>query len=279
MKKIYVVLSVLVFVVSFLNAEFSYRLAEDRDVEELCELYHEFVDDDKQKLVVFSPDVQRSIIQENIEKQRLFLSYDNDAKCIVSFLKMYVVPSEELSDILEHELCLTTENQLTKDVCYFLPIEDILHENELMPLSAINSEDANVFALEKPVKGILRNGTQDSCAYIYYGSAYTKQNYRGSGINTMLQRVAMGSLRNQFSANRFVVLLYGQVNENVSSCGMIRVFSDAIRTAFLFMETDRIVLHHLRCRAYKPDFDEQGNLVMVCDEAHEGRGNMVIYQV
>ena len=206
MKKMYVVLSVLVFVISSLQADFSYRLAVHGDVDQICELYGQFTEDDINKLVVFSAETQQEIISENIRRKRFFVAC-NDMGKIVSFLKLYVVDQEEIDGILHDELNLGVEQELLLNTCYVLPVEDVMNSNNLLEFHQIDPNQVIYSLLVSETQKRIRSNREKSCLYVYYGSAYTRSDYRGNGINTELQRVAMRSIQGGFRGNRFVVLL------------------------------------------------------------------------
>ena len=168
------------------------------------------------------------------------------------------------------------------DSNYVLPVEEVIDDVNLLCFYTIETEDTDKVvyaALDTTIKNRLRSNSEKSCLYIYYGSAYTCSDCRRCGINTELQRVAMQSIQECFKDNSFIVFLYGQVNANTDSYGMVRVFARSIADEFPKQFNNEIVLHHLRCCAYKPDFDRDGKLTMFHDDEHKGRGNMVIYQV
>ena len=123
----------------------------------------------------------------------------------------------------------------------------------------------------------LRNGT-DSALYLYHGSAYTLPSHRNKGISTQLLTYAFDSITSKFDNKTFLVLLYGQVLANRKNKAMIHVFADTIQKTLPYNSTNTIQLHHMSCTAYKPDFDTNGNLQMVYDQLHEGRGSMVVYK-
>lgn len=128
-------------------------------------------------------------------------------------------------------------------------------------------------------KKLVRSHNLDSCLYMYHGTAYTHPLFRGRGISTKLLKYAFDVIKKRFIDNKFLVLLYGQVDDNVGNVAMIRVFANSIAEMFPQQATNGIKLQHLCCRAYKPEFNEAGNLEVIHDEKHAGLGSMVVYSV
>jgi hypothetical protein len=276
MKKIMLVLSLLLSFSLQVSAAINYRLAIPEDVAQLMQMYkNDFTKDDKQKLLVFPENMQKDIIEDAIKHGKLFVAYDDQTGKIVSFLKLYVVDAKEINSILAEELSLGLQSPLQQNCCYHFPESKEINFKLPIKRTELTQETKNNF-LSSSEEAVLRSGT-DTCLYLYHGSAYTLPSHRGGGLSTKLLVYGFNAIKSAFKDKKYYALLYGQVNSNVGNYAMVRVFADTMQHTFPQQSTNGVTLQHLACRAYKPDFDSNGEFKMYCDKEHEGLGSMVVY--
>jgi len=276
MKKLLNSLISVWFLFTPMYADIQFRLANYFDVNQIQTLYDDFSEDDKNKLLVFPAKMQKKIIAKNIKNKRIFVAVDENTKNIISFLKLHIIDQDEIDEILDEELCLGLASPLIEDCCYEFST-NILNNFKLPLRRILMTRRISKYLLSKTEKELIRSGKLFSCLYLYHGSAYTLPLYRGKGISTNLLAYAFNTIREYFFDKKHIILLYGQVNDNIHNVAMIRVFASCISNVFPNQTINGIKLQHLCCRAYKPDFDNNGTLKIFKDEKHRGLGNMVIY--
>ncbi len=270
-------------------AGIKYRQASEVDVNGIVSLYEHFSEDDKNKLLVFPPDMQKEEILKNVRKGRFFVACDKASKQIISFLKLYVVDPRDVGVILTEELCFGLGSPLIDDACYYFPAERV--RDFSVPLKRMDMACVETNDLLSPIeKNLICNNQLDSCLYLYHGSAYTHPDYRGHGIYSNLLKYAFYKYHECFFGKKHIALLYGQVNDNVGNVAIVRVFAECLAEVFAQFFPDmpffaayplpflkNITLQHLSCRAYKPEVNARGEIEIIKDEKHAGRGNMIVY--
>jgi len=254
------------------KAGIGFRRACLEDIDKILQLYTQFTEDDKDKLLVFPPHLQKDIIIKNIQKGRLFVALDNESGNITSFLKLHIVDKNEIGTILNEELCLGQNSPIVKEHSYHFAMETV--NDFKSQLAHVETPNATLSQTEKE---LIRGNKAKSCLFLYHGSAYTGGAYRGRGISTQLLQYAFDSFKKSFAHKKFLALLYGQVDANTNNVAMIRVFAKCLAESAPSRAGNGITLQHLISRAFKPEVDENGNLEIIHDQKHAGIGNMVIF--
>jgi len=261
-----------------ISADIKYRLANLNDVDQILILQEQFNEDDKSKLLVFPQTMQRNIITKNIQKKHFFIAVDSETEKIISFLKLYIIEPDEVIETLDGELCLGLHHELIKDCYYNFTVENL--NNFRLPLTKIDPTQIITSDLISPREiNLIRENKLNSTLYMYHGSAYTHPVYRGKGISTTLLQYAFDTIQENFPNQNFLVLLYGQVKANANNVAMIRTFAGSISDVFSQESGNNFKLQHLCSKAYKPEFNQNNELQIICDERHAGLGNMILYKV
>ncbi len=273
---------ILLLFCSSLNAEIKYRLAVTEDENQIIKLHALFTENDASKLLLFPENIQKEIIKNNIAKKRLFVAYEETTEEIISFLKLHIVNHDEINNLLTEELSLTSEQLIIGDCCYNFLTPTILNFNSSIPTLMEIQNFCNILRYNNQDLFQVKAGNCKSepnfCLYIYLGSSYTHPEHRGHGIYTELLYYAISEIKEHFVNKKFLSLLYGQVEENADSRVMVRVFAKCIAETFPSTKEPAIRLRHIRSRAYKPEVDPNGKIIMIYDKRHQGYGNMVLYK-
>ncbi len=201
-----------------------YSQACNRDTADIIALYDSeaFSEDDKHKLVVFPKQVRSNILGKAIRQGRLWIAREKNKGPIVSFLKMYLVEDqEELQGILRDEIrCVNTlEHKVTPDTVGYYTTAS---------LGVVYKFD------EKPEfrSARIKFKWHPKQTYIYFGSTYTVEDYRGVGVSTALERFAMEQIKQsviddiKLNNSTQLFYIYGVVKDNENSLGRVRVFSE-----------------------------------------------------
>ena len=127
-------------------------------------------------------------------------------------------------------------------------------------------------------------------AYIYYGGAYTLEEYRHHGIKTRLERYALTQLQEEVRAvvkagAHRLFYLYGVVEENFGGSARLRSFLKFVRAVMMLpdlgrveerkveREEEEINLSFYAFNAYKPTFHMVGHELQVKPRVgEEGKG-------
>ncbi|MBM3886735.1 hypothetical protein FJ364_02285 [Candidatus Dependentiae bacterium] len=211
-----------------------YRRAVVQDLDNVLALYKDFNEDDRQKLVVY-PSKNRCremAITNAIRQQKIFVAIDPSKpgrNKIVSFCKLYKASDDEVLDLVTKELnagCVQEKVVASSDEVDFEFEQNLIAFGGNYALTAraikdfsIKIASPGVLAIpsgahffEKPVV----NPFED--IFLYFGSAYTYQPYRGRGIGTTLEAHALScvydAIKDELVRGRRLVFMCGLVREN-----------------------------------------------------------------
>lgn len=210
------------------------NVATPADLADILELYRTLDDAGKLGLLVFPEPYRSRFIAAALEKQRIYIARADATHQLMGMVKLFVVEdTDELAKIMYDEL--------------------------------------RIDRTERRLPEALLAGDRGRYCYVYYGGVYTVSRYRGCGINTALTCYALEQQAGKFAAvPDGVVLLYGQVQANITQFGMVRCLTQVLGSAGM----------HYYYPTYKPDFylDAAGALTMQHDhEDRAGRGNLVFF--
>jgi len=267
-----------------------YRQAQPSDLDKMLAIYKIFNEDDAHKLLVLPEHIRVKAVTKNIELGRFFIATDRNGE-IISFVKVFVIyDHDELQDVLQNELRFKPDGIKSP--------EQRLYDVKIEAVSDFSKEIKAAVVVESKLPEYVFGSPE--CVYVYYGSAYTRREYRGLGIATELLSCALTGLEKQtledmqqdLGLKRLfidsevpvevqasgIALVYGQVNANVGNMGQLRPFvhfAQRMRAGLNTPAKTRIRVHHMSCQAYKPEFDARGNFVPDDLEKNKGRGNML----
>lgn len=238
-------LLMLVMVYWSAQAMFECRLACDVDVPQILSLMNDEAVRETEKLVVLPKKFRKSFVREAVDRDRLFVATKNNQ--IVAYKKLFLLTDEiEKYNILTNELrCEGKESQ-----CVF---SGLVNQDGLV----VRSEAADRQPKFYPY---------DAC--IYDGLDFTKNAFRGMGVNRTLTEMALNAITPQVHdmlSNRrasSVSLLYGLTNSNAGEQpGKLPDRTMSIAKSFqkfvhqLDGPSEPIILEHYRYKAFMPTFD------------------------
>lgn len=211
-----------------IDKSFELRQAVAEDLDQIIFEYSHMSEQDSKQLLQFPENALRNIFKKAIEKGQMYVAIELPGRTVRSFLKTYVVSAgEESQSILkELEWALAPhrkrralhaygESEAENSKKFLASRVDVLEGGSIEPEYELDFE-----------RQLL----------IYFGSALTKEGYRGFGLNAKLLEYAVGSLRPKITQTvakmaRFeeIDLVYGQAQANLSNYSMIWPFVHAIK--------------------------------------------------
>ena len=242
-----------------------YRQATYDDVPGIIELQDTQSIDDAQRVLFFPEPYKSNFLRNAISKGRMYVAVDDTNNIVVAQLKLFIVDAlEEQQDILCNELCCTSDGRQLLEGYY--------------------AYGNGVF---EPCERQYINNPRNTL-FLYLGSEFTRQAYRGQSINTRLEKYAFGSIIaaacDNVQTNGFsnLALLFGLVDENTSRA--VSIFRQFLPFAqFVSREFEIASAHSIAFfayRAYKPTFElsPAGELVKL-PGGQPGRGCIFLYQL
>jgi hypothetical protein len=213
----------------------AYGCASMDDLPAIAAIYDDIERDDEasKSLLLYPLEVRESILADLIERKRLFVARDTACVApndIVAFCKLYIVPSkpeDELLSIICDELGAASQEFSKLQPCIpmfadLYRLTQVQVENFAARLEPASADDEPYsFCPGKDV-------------YIYYGSAYTKPEYReGKHLNTELELYALASIRGdvdrQLERGAKLFYTYGVVKKNFGKQARLRSFAEFVR--------------------------------------------------
>ena len=247
-------ISILIFSTTQLNAEVIFRLAELEDIAEFENIYtYDITHDDTTKLVIIPPRVaqdgsldyteQLQSINHAIANQHIYVAYDTETNCIVSFVKMYLDGSP--NEMLHTEIRCLGKKRITEfsnTIAY--------SKAEIDSLPSFTRTNISQDFTYYPNKTIV----------IYYGCQYTRHAYRARGYNSQLcifalKTIFLNKAAPYLYSQPILNIVYGQVNANRNNNSIIRCLGAALYAFYEeFNLSKPINLHvqHYGFTAYKP---------------------------
>ncbi|MBM3886736.1 hypothetical protein FJ364_02290 [Candidatus Dependentiae bacterium] len=307
----------------------TYGRATMDDVAEIMGLYHRFTKDDTLRLLVFPDPYQERFLQKSISKGRVFVARTKGEQKIVSFLKLFVVnDSAELRSILCDEfraVCLLDSVELASMSAAELAARGLRRDSNIAALSIMSDEQMKTAGLNPLDINLFVERTvheEGSCkldvsfahnfvslpaylgpgehfpfrysprnTYIYDGSAYTVEEYRGWGVNFRLEEEALAFIAPDVTASVMkkgspdIYYMYGVVDANAGGTAHLRTFSAGIRALLRLCNLpiiEPIKVSSYAFRTCKPSFgvDTEDRLVQLADDdENAGFGTLIGYRI
>ncbi len=182
--------------------------ATEADISQIMELYAQFDQDDCKRLLLFPIEVREEFLARAVRMGRIFVTKNHKGR-ILAFCKAFIVDDEaELQGIVVRELrALNDSNQMNRPEMNFTFSDD--------GTLALNFDRDPHFVTSMSLLQV-----DPSCAYIYFGGAFTLKEYRDLGINFELECFAIKQLsaavcaKVAASAKKMIYYLYGAVEDN-----------------------------------------------------------------
>lgn len=290
-----------------------YRKATLTDLPSIQKLYNEASEDDRQKLLLLPEPFQTDKLTAAIEGNRIFIAIDPEAPetrrytKVVGIIKVFVVGSPIAEGFMsdDDEVPSDDDRAAHKEKMSILTTElrAIPAQTRRMraPITPaivgaysypyMLGYDQAINPVFKPDKRFKFSYNQNQ-TYIYVGSVFTAPRYRGQGIGTELERVALDELKDEVLADiiarksKNLFCLYGVVMANANTKTHIRVFSafsQSIKAALQIKirEEQPIFLRFFAFETYKPSPSvRRGRLSFGMDEEeNKGYGCLIDCQL
>lgn len=269
-----VVLSCLFFAVSAFAGEVTFRKATPEDLVGVQALIQGFNEEDRARLVVYPEVIAKGALLSAIQ-EGMFLAFDSDTglNVPISMLRLYFIPQEQVLDKLKEVRAVGADRRLVLAESFNGSTERkaFFESRKEVPL-----EDQDFTS-------------QAQRRFIYYGGAFTDHAHRNQYINGRLLSYGVQSLAGKIAEFKEseaavggrlqMIMLYGQVKENLSNKGMIFDFVKALESVGIGLEPEVL---HLGYFAIKPTlvFDEVNQEVKaVFLQEGEGQGSLVIFNL
>jgi hypothetical protein len=264
-----------------------FRQASIEDRELILQLYNNYSEEDLNYLVTFPGEVASDFLKMDLEHKKLFVAVNDDTQAIVSVVKLFIIKESDISQILNNELrCIGPERKPVLIENFDSNLVDNRKKFFMNNFVSSSSDDA----------GFELNVNRQS--FIYYGGAYTVPEQRGAGIQTQLLQNALEAIQpdlisdlQAFPLKRQLVFVYGQVQANSNSKGMIHVFTSFVKNIVSASDLpielkERLTLSpqvtHQTYLSYKPLFTfnpSNQSLEVSFPEKNIGVGNLVIVSI
>lgn len=231
------------------RAMFEYRPANESDISGVLSLMNSEAVNETTKLVVLPKQFRESFVRRAFDKNRLFVATKNSE--IVSYKELFLVSdATEKDNFLKKELrCEGSESQ-----CVFRGLVD-------QRGAVVASQDAFV----QPALN-----SYETC--IYDGLDFTKNEFRGFGINRALTNISLDTITSQVqnaireTGSKSVTFLYGLTCANAGEQpGKFPDRTMSIAKSFqrfvqkLEGSSNPVVLEHSRYKAFMPTFDQNSH--------------------
>ena len=242
-----------------------YRIADERDHDQILNLINEHAVKDYKKIVIVPKLFRPDFVRGNIAARRLFVASSD--KGIVGYKKLYLMSDHaERESVLKDELRCMGANPVYKGFV----------------------DESGSVSLDDTVT------PDDYGVCIYDGGDYTLPAYRGRGINTALTNASLDSFRPDVtaaltaSAAKMLTLVYGITQANAGEKpGATGDRTRSISRSFMHLikslehRSDPIVLKHFRYTAFMPTFDSESTecVPLPDDQSVPGYGCVLSYKM
>lgn len=239
----------------FAASTYNFRRASGADLVHILRLIEAFDTDDCRRLLVPPARDRAALLAAEIDLGRMFVVADSaeESNPIIGFCKMYVVPLEELIEIVRSELCALPEAEIFDFSITNDPVQALEFH---LSREAVDSFAAPLVAAQGATAYTFRP-TED--IYIYLGTNYIKPSHRGRYLDTVLERTALGILYEKtlspvLRGEGSLYYIYGVVEENARSQGRLRSFADlALRIGGDAAASAGVKISFHAFRAFKPE--------------------------
>lgn len=246
MKRLFLVLMIVNWPA---RAMFEYRPANESDISGVLSLMNSEAVTETTKLVVLPEKFRESFVRSAFNKKRLFVATKNSE--IVSYKELFLVSdAAEKDNFLKKELrCEGSESQ-----CVFRGLVD------------------QSGAVVSPQDAFLQPALHSYETCIYDGLDFTKNEFRGFGINRTLTNTSLDTIVPQVQAairktgSKSVTFFFGLTCANAGEQpGKLPDRTMSIAKSFqkfvhkLEGSTDPVVLEHSRYKAFMPTFDQNSH--------------------
>lgn len=236
-------------------AAYEIRKASGADLIHILQLIDRFDAADCRRLLVPPQRDRAALLAAEIDLGRMFVVADpaEESNPIIGFCKMYVVPVDELVEIVRNELCALVEAEAFDFSLTNVPVHALEFDLSREAIDAFAtpltpSREAARYTF-RPVEDI----------YIYLGTNYIKPSHRGRYLDTALERIALNiiyekTLKPVLSGDCALYYIYGVVEENARSQGRLRSFADlALKIKGAEAASPGVMLSFHAFRAFKPE--------------------------
>lgn len=210
-----------------------YAQASVDDIPGILLLYEGLDGDDSERLVVYPAEVRAQVLHEAITARRFFVARD-ETGVVVAFCKLYIVPQKELDDLVSDELgaCAYELGASAEEFFTLSPKKPAFAGVYNISPSQIRDFGVKIDSMRLGDVAPYQYRPEED-VYIYYGSAYTRPDHRGCGVNTDLEKFAFTSVLETISSlvgkRKFTLFYsYGVVKSNLKSNARFRSFADFI---------------------------------------------------
>lgn len=243
-----------------------YKYAQNEDIYQLVNFINTDACNASQQIVVVPENFRYTYVQSGVDSGLFFIAKQADS--IVGFKKLFLVDDQqELQDLLCKEIRCKNGRLLAQGV--------------------INIIDQS---LNVRVDRNMDHVYNSSAAYVYNGADFTKEIYRGKGVNSVLTEYALSYVKERVIAHiiknksAYIVMLFGLTNDNAGSNDKLlagrskaiaKLFGTFVQDVAVKMNkqiaTDMLAARYL---AYKPSFDPKSKkcIPLSDDQSIQGCG-------
>lgn len=229
------------------RTEFTFRVATMGDLPELLKMFAQMNDQDRHNLVTYPGKFMRLMLEKAIRRKSLHIALCGER--IVSMAKAFIIKSWERKQILNTELLCTGEKaHLLEAGIYTSICSDVIAKTTGKDRWDLAYKHLSSGARKRNEIALKTQQTYDRKRFsiVYYGWAYTVENFRGRRIGSILKDKAFNYLVKELSADAvkgssYIALVYGQVEANEGNTAEVRMFMRMVLD-FLMVIYDKSLL-------------------------------------